>query len=102
MKEEELLNIQKSIVEKLGEENAALISDDLGTLITKNSESVNRQTEMESRIKNLEEKNEKLVAANGSLLQQIPQTSKAVEREEEEKPKNFNFYDMFDKYGHFK
>ena len=101
MIEEELLNIQKSIIEKLGEENAALISDDLGTLITKNSESVNRQNDYLEKIKVLEEKNEKLVAANGSLLQQIP-VATAKEEVEEEKPKNFNFYDMFDKYGHFK
>ena len=49
-----------------------------------------------------EEKNEKLVAANGSLLQQVPVATSKPETEEEEKTKNFNFYDMFDKYGHFK
>ena len=38
MKEEDIKTITDSIKEKLGEENSALIADDLGLLLTKNVE----------------------------------------------------------------
>ena len=41
MNSEELNTLLNSINEKLGEENSALISDDLGNLITKNTEVFN-------------------------------------------------------------
>ena len=37
MNSEELNNLLESMKEKLGEENSALISDDLGNIITKNT-----------------------------------------------------------------
>ena len=53
--------------------------------------------------KTLEETNQKLVAANGSLLQQIPAVAdtKPVDETVEEK-KTFNFHSVFDKNGNFK
>ena len=41
MNSEELNTFLDSMKEKLGEENSALISDDLGNLITKNTEVFN-------------------------------------------------------------
>lgn len=104
MKEEDLTNITNSIKEKLGEESTALIADDLGILITKNTEVLENLHNQETMISTLEEKNGKLVSANQSLLQQVPMgTKKEVEPvKESSEIKSFNFSSMFDKNGNFK
>lgn len=105
MNSEELNTFLDSMKEKLGEENSALISDDLGNLITKNTEVYNMMGNKDKEIANLKSLNEKLVSANGSLLQQV---SAGFEKnphdiDEEDTPKkSFNFMDAFDEKGHFK
>lgn len=103
MKEEILKGITDSIATKLGEENASIIADDIGKLITANTQTIETINSLNARVSTLEETNQKLVAANGSLLQQIPavaDTSKQVEETEEKK--TFNFKEAFDKSGYFK
>lgn len=102
MKEEDLQALTNSIKEKLGEESAALIADDLGVLITKNNEVVNTLDKQEKEITTLKDTNEKLVLANGSLLQQVPMGKKEEPVSEESTKKSFNFSEMFDKHGNFK
>ena len=103
MKEEFLKGITDSIATKLGEENASIIADDIGKLITANTQTIETINSLNARVSTLEETNQKLVAANGSLLQQIPAVadSQKVEEVTEEK-KAFNFKDAFDKSGYFK
>ena len=103
MNEEFLKGITDSIATKLGEENASIIADDIGKLITANTQTIETINSLNARVSTLEETNQKLVAANGSLLQQIPavaDTTKQVEETEEKK--TFNFKDAFDKSGYFK
>ena len=103
MKEEFLKGITDSIATKLGEENASIIADDIGKLITANTQTIETINSLNARVSTLEETNQKLVAANGSLLQQIPavaDTQKVEETAEEKKA--FNFKDAFDKSGYFK
>lgn len=105
MNSEELNTFLDSMKEKLGEENSALISDDLGNLITKNTEVYNMMGNKDKEIANLKSLNEKLVSANGSLLQQVgagfeKSTHEVVE--EDTPKKSFNFMDAFDEKGHFK
>ena len=104
MNSEELNTFLDSMKEKLGEENAALISDDLGNFITKNTEIVNTLTNKDNEIKRLNDLNQKLVSANGSLLQQVSAGFERNPREEEEDTpkKSFNFKDAFDEKGRFK
>lgn len=104
MTEEELKGITDSIKEKLGEESTALIADDLGILFTKNTEVQNNMTKQDEEISSLKSTNEKLVLANGRLLQQVPMgTNKKVEQEKDDSvKKSFNFSQMFDKSGNFK
>lgn len=104
MNSEELNSLLESINEKLGEENSALISDDLGNLITKNTEVINTLSNKEKEIDRLNNLNQKLVSANGSLLQQVSMgTERNIHNEEEETPKkSFNYRDAFDEKGHFK
>lgn len=104
MNSEELNTFLESMREKLGEENSALISDDLGNLITKNTEVFNTLNNKEKEITRLNDLNQKLVSANGSLLQQVGAGfEKSTHGEVEETPKkSFNFRDAFDEKGHFK
>ena len=64
--------------EKLGEDNSALIADDIGLLINGNTSAQNALREKDEEIARLKANNEKLVLANGNLLKQIP-----VERHED-------------------
>lgn len=101
----ELNTFLDSMKEKLGEENAALISDDLGNLITKNTEVANMIANKDKEIARLNNLNEKLVSANGSLLQQVSAgfEKNPHDTDEEDTPKkSFNFMDVFDEKGHFK
>lgn len=104
MKEEILKDITSSISEKLGEENASIIADDIGKLITANTQTIETINSLESKISTLEETNEKLVKANGSLLQQIPAVADYEKHQEvqEVEKKAFNFKTMFDKHGNFR
>lgn len=105
MNEDELLKITSSIEEKIGKENSASIADDLGLLLTRNSETLKSMKARDEEIQNLKSRNEKLVTANGNLLQQIPMAkdtpavgSKDVQ-EEDEKP--FSWREQFNERGEF-
>ncbi len=105
MKEELLKGITDSITTKLGEEQASIIADDIGKLITANTQTIETINSLNAKVNTLEETNQKLVAANGSLLQQIPAVAdydKHQKEEATEEKKAFNFKDVFDKNGNFK
>lgn len=97
----ELTAFIDNIKEKLGDESSALISDDLGILITKNNEALQKSEDKDKEITRLNDVNEKLVSANGSLLQQV---SMGIDKkvEDDTPKKSFNFKDAFDEKGHFK
>lgn len=103
MTDEELLKITDSMQEKLGD-NAGVIADDIGLLITGNSNSQKALVAKDEEIKRLTSTNEKLVLANGNLLKQIPvEKSLPPERDSEvEKPTTINLADAFDGHGNFK
>lgn len=104
MKNEELETITNSIKEKLGEENVALISDDLGLLITKNTEAYNNSVNKDKEIAKIKDDKEKLVLANGKLLQQVSMTNEDsyVKEKTDDKKSSFSFRDAFDEKGNFK
>ena len=105
MKSELLKEITDNISEKLGEENTGVIADDIGKLITANTQTIETIDSLNKRIESLEETNKKLIEANGSLLQQIPAVADYEKHQIEEAPaekKSFNFMSVFDKNGNFK
>lgn len=104
MKEEDLIKLTDSIKEKLGEESSALIADDLGVLYTHNKEVQEQLDSYNKEITKLKDTNEKLVLANGSLLQQVPMAKEKEPECEKEatSKKSFNFSEMFDEHGNFK
>lgn len=103
MDDNKALELTGKIEETLGKENAAMISDTLGEILTGNTENMKAIAERDAMIKSLQDKNEKLVAANGALLQKIPM-ERAEDKEESNKkeaPKKINLKDAFDKNGNF-
>ena len=104
MNEDDLMKIADSIQEKVGKDNSAAIADDLGMLITKNSEALKTIQSKENEIKELKAQKEKLVIANGNLLQQIPMADvedpdSRPKEPEPEKP--FSMKACFDSRGNF-
>ena len=102
MDEKELSRISDSIKEKLGEEEFARISDDMGTLITGNALNLEEIKKREEQITKLQESNKQLISANGNLLKQVPMGREETQKEEEDaKPRKINLQDAFDKNGGF-
>ena len=103
MDDTKILSLTGKIEETLGAENAAMISDTLGEILTGNTENMKAIAERDEQIKKLQDRNEKLVAANGALLQKVPmeRSSDQVE-EKKEAPKKISWKDVFDGKGNFK
>ena len=102
MDDERIIELTGKIEETLGKENSAMISDTLGEILTGNSENMKAIAERDEKIKSLQDRNEKLVAANGALLQKIPmEKAETKESSEKEAPKKINLKDAFDSKGNF-
>ena len=108
MTQEEMKKLTETITKKLGKDNSGLILDDLGMLLTDNAK-MNETIDIQAKsIESEKAKNEKLLATNSSLLQQVGVSSESIFKEkkkEEEKPKttiqNFSIKDCFDSKGNF-
>ena len=103
MDDNKILELTGRIEEALGKEDYAMISDTIGEILTGNSENMKAIATRDENIKKLQDRNEKLVAANGALLQKIPMERAADKEESKEKeaPKKINLKDAFDKNGNF-
>ena len=103
MDDTRILELTGKIEETLGKENSAMISDTLGEILTGNTENMKALAERDAKIKTLQDRNEKLVAANGALLQKIPMERAETKEDSKEKeaPKKINLKDAFDKNGRF-
>lgn len=104
MTEEELNKINDSIKGKIGDENFAMIGDDLGTIITGREVMEKDIKDRDNEIADLKSKNEKLVAANAQLFKQIPvgHTSSKQEDDDDSPTKDISLKDCFDANGNFK
>ena len=103
MDDSKILELTGKIEETLGKENAAMISDTLGEILTGNTENMKAIAERDAKIKSLQDRNEKLVSANGALLQKIPmeKAEDKVDSDKKEALKKINLKDAFDKNGNF-
>lgn len=100
MSDDELIKITDQIQEKLGADNAAVIADDLGLLITANAATQKALQDKDNTIRELSDAKERLITANGNLLKQVPVVEKKVE---DDKPKqSINLADAFDARGNFR
>lgn len=102
MDEKQLTKISNSIKKKIGEENFAKISDDMGTLITGNASNLEELKKREEQITELKETNQQLITANGNLLKQVPMGSEEPDdSEKESKTEKIDLRSAFDKNGNF-
>lgn len=103
MDDDKILELTGKIEETLGKESFATISDTIGEILTGNAENMRTLADKDTEISKLKDRNEKLVTANGALLQRVPmgksETSKS--KESEEKPARINLKDAFDSKGNF-
>lgn len=104
MDDAKILELTGKIEETLGKENTAMISDCLGEILTGNTENMKAIAERDEQIKKLQDRNDKLVSANGALLQKVPmeRSIDSSEEKKQEAPKKINLKDAFDAKGNFK
>lgn len=102
MDDDRILELTGKIEETLGKENFATISDTIGEILTGNAENMKTIADKESEISKLKDRNDKLVSANGALLQRVPmQKIEDTKEESKEKPAKINLKDAFDSKGNF-
>lgn len=99
----ELTNLMKT---KIGDENMALISDEISEIITDNSNTNTTLDNNKTAIEDLKNKNASLVSTNGLLMQkigtQIESFNPSTNNKEDKKTSDFNLNSAFDEKGNFK
>lgn len=97
MTNKELDEKLNSMMEKIGDENANLILDDIALLINDNKMMNDTLSQKDEKIKTLEKRNENLQTVNGNLLQQVSM-GKEPEKENlnENKPSIIDLRSVFD------
>ena len=102
MDDNQILELTGKIEETLGKENFAMISDTIGEILTGNSQNMKALEERDASIKKLQDRNEKLVSANGALLQKLPVAKLTDDSSKEEKTvQKISLKDAFDAKGNF-
>jgi len=102
MDDNKVLELTGKIEETLGKDNFAMVADTVGEILTGNAENMKQLAERDAEIEKLKDRNEKLVAANGALLQKIPAGLDSKPKTEEKKEeKKIDLRTAFDKKGNF-
>ena len=104
MDDDKILELTGKIEETLGKESFATISDTIGEILTGNTINMQTISEKNAEIDKLKDRNEKLVTANGALLQKVPMgktEEKTKEETENKKPAKISLKDVFDSKGNF-
>lgn len=101
---EEFEKLRNSIAEKLGDENMALISDDMSTLMIENTNLNNQISAKNNEISKLKKDKENLIMTNGNLIQKISaETKQEQQNYNDDKPKkHYSLKNIFDENGNFK
>lgn len=103
MDDDKILELTGKIEETLGKDNFATISDTIGEILTGNAENMKILAEKDDEITKLKDRNDKLVTANGALLQKVPmgiEKKRTPDTSSEETPK-ISMKDIFDSHGNF-
>lgn len=100
MKYKEFEDKVSLITDKIGNDSANLILDDVAVLLTDNQQ-MNKELETKDReIEDLKSSIDKLQKVNGNLLLQIPAIKEV--KKEEKKKEYHSMRDSFDENGNFK
>lgn len=102
MDDDKILELAGNIEKTLGAESYAMISDTIGEILTGNSQNMQEIANRDDKIKTLQDRNEKLVAANGALLKKVPMVKSDEDEPTSKKtaPK-LSLKDAFDAKGNF-
>ena len=91
-----------SMLDKIGNDSANLILDDVAVLLTDNKKMNEDLVLKDNEIKRLNDLNARLQKVNGNLLLQIPvQKEEKIESEKAESI-HYNINEAFDEFGNFK
>ena len=104
MDDNKILDLTGKIEATLGKEQFATISDTIGEILTGNTINMQTISDKNAEIEKLKDRNEKLVSANGALLQKVPMgkvETNDTKEETETKSVKINLKDAFDKKGNF-
>lgn len=103
MDDDKILELTGKIEETLGKESFATISDTIGEILTGNTINMQTISDKNKEINSLKDRNEKLVSANGALLQKVPMgnLNDTKKEKEQEKPDKLSLKDAFDSKGNF-
>lgn len=105
MDDDKILEYTSKMENTLGKEQFAMISDTVGEILTGNTLNMKAIKDRDEQIAKLKDKNEKLVTANGALLQKVPvgiqEPQKAPEKVKPVEKKEISWNDIFDKKGNF-
>lgn len=103
MDDDKILELTGKIEKTLGKESFATISDTIGEILTGNSVNMKALADKDKTIESLKDRNDKLVSANGALLQRVPmeKVEAPAEKSEEKLVNKINLKDAFDKHGNF-
>ena len=96
MDDDKILELTGKIEETLGKEDYAMISDTIGEILTGNAENMKAIAERDENIRKLENRNEKLVTANGAVAEEQPQ-----KQTKEDPPKKINLKDALESKSNF-
>lgn len=91
-----------SMLEKIGNDSANLILDDVAILLTDNKNMNDMILNKDKEIESLKSLNSRLQQVNVNLLQQIPVQKEDKKEKEEESVSKYNIYEAFDDSGKFK
>lgn len=102
MEEKEINDLITRIREKAGDEVSAMISDDLGLIMTNNSNMLKEREKLNGQISSLEADKDSLIKANGNLLKQVGfDESDETKNDNKQEKQEFSFKKMFDEKGNF-
>lgn len=101
MEYKEYDNKMTSMLDKIGNDSANLILDDVAVLLTDNKKMNEELTNKDNEIKRLNDLNTRLQKVNGNLLLQIP-VQKEEKKEEKAESNHYNIAEAFDEFGNFK
>lgn len=105
MKSNEFQKKINKIQEKIGEESASLVLDEIGVLMTDNKAMNDLIDSKDNEIADLKKRNENLMNVNANLLMQVPMGNEEdlePEKSKKEEYKPYNFKESFDEFGNFK
>ena len=82
MDDDKILELTGRIEETLGKDAFATISDTVGEILTGNTMNMKALADRDKRIAALQDRNDKLVSANGTLLQRVPMGFETQKKQE--------------------